>query len=298
MNYEKFKTTTVSSLQQHFGEQAAVSLHSIIKNNNIHLDGLTIYDSSVNISPTLYLNDYYQDYLAGRPFDDVLKDIIEAYQKHIPKESMDFSFFTDYHKVKFQIIYKLINYEQNQILLKDVPHFRFLDLAVVFCCFLPDTPNGAASILIHHSHLKFWNIGAEQLYELATTNTPILLPYTIDSMENTLKSLCPKLWEEAHESQTKESVMMYVLSNSEKLYGASAILYPDVLSYFAGKLNCDFYILPSSIHEVLLLPIQPDTTPYELNCIIRDVNQSHVLKEEILSDHVYIFRQNLGFVTQ
>lgn len=298
MNYETFKTTTVSSLQKHFGSQAAVSLHSILKNNNIQLDGLTIYDSSVNISPTLYLNDYYDDYLAGTPFDDVLKDIIETYKKHLPKESMDFSFFTDYDKVKFQIIYKLINYEQNQFLLKDVPHFRFLDLAVVFCCFLPDTPNGAASILIHNSHLNFWNIQTEQLYGLAAANTPILLPYTIDSMEHTLRSLCPKLWEGAHVSQTKENPMMYVLSNSEKLYGASAILYPEVLSYFAGKLNSDLYILPSSIHEVLLLPIQPDTAPYELNCIIRDVNQSHVLKEEILSDHVYIFRQNLGFVTQ
>jgi len=298
MNYGTFKTSTAASIQKYFGNHTVVSLQPIIKNNNIHLDGLTIQDASINISPTIYLNDYYEDYLAGKTFDRILEEIIELYQKNLPTENIDFSFFTDYEKVKYHIIYKLVNYKQNQFLLKDVPHFCFLDLAVVFCCFMPDTPSGAASILIHLHHLKLWDIKAEDLYELAVKNTPILLPYTIDSMENTLKSLCPNLWEEACNSDTKETAQMYVLSNSEKLYGASAILYPDVLSYFSGKLNSDLYILPSSIHEVLLLPIQPDTHTSDLNCIIQEVNQSHVLKEEILSNHVYIFKQNLGFITQ
>ena len=43
------------------------------------------------------------------------------------------------------------------------------------------------------------------------------------------------------------------LTNTEKLYGASAILYPNILSYFAKRLKADLYLLPSSIHEVLLL---------------------------------------------
>lgn len=90
---------------------------------------------------------------------------------------------------------------------------------------------------------------------------------------------------------------MYVLTNTEKLYGASAILYPNILSYFAKRLKADLYLLPSSIHEVLLLPNCPDINLSELNCIVQEVNQSHVQKEEILSDHAYLFKQDAGLFT-
>ena len=187
MNYETFKSSAVTSIQNYFGDNASVSLHPIIKNNNIRLDGLLIQDQSFNVTPTLYLNHYYEDYLSGKPFSSVLDDIVTAYQTHLPKENIDFSFFKDYEKIKYQIIYKLINYQQNQNLLKDVPYFRFLDLAVVFCCYLPDMPGGNATILIHNHHLELWHITADLLHDLAVKNTPILLPYEIAGMEDILK---------------------------------------------------------------------------------------------------------------
>lgn len=298
MNYEAFKSSAITSIQNYFGETARVSLHPITKNNNIQLDGLTIQEPSANITPTIYLNHYYEDYLSGKPLSSVVDDIIIAYQKNVPKEQIDFSFFMDYDKVKYQIIYKLINYRQNHKLLQDIPHFRFLDLAIVFCCYLPDMPNGNATILIHNHHLNLWKITADLLYELAIKNTPILLPYEIAGMEDTLKKLCPEFCLPV--STAKSSMRlpsMYVLSNTEKLYGASAMLYPDVMSYFANSIHCDLYILPSSIHEVLLLPKETDSDTSDLNLIIQDVNASQVPKEEILSDHVYIFDRASGFIT-
>jgi len=92
--------------------------------------------------------------------------------------------------------------------------------------------------------------------------------------------------------------MLYVLSNTEKYYGASAILYPEVLSFFADLRESDLYILPSSIHEVLLLPKDSRTHAEDLNCIIQEVNASQVLKEEVLSDHFYYFDRSLGIITQ
>lgn len=297
MNYETFKTSTVNSIQKYFGDKASVSLQSITKNNNIRMDGLIIQDSSINIAPTIYLNYYYEDYLAGKPLPAVWDAIIASYQDNLPKNNMDLSFFTDYNKVKYQIIYKLVNYGQNAGLLKDVPHFRYLDLAVVFCCYLSDAPGGNASILIHNHHLDLWNVTADTLYELAVKNTPILLPYELKSMEDTLKALCPDFPLASAAGAPDHSSEMYVLSNTEKLYGASAILYPDILSYFGKLSGCDFYILPSSIHEVLLLPKGPHSHISDLNCIVRDVNGSQLLEEEILSDHAYIYDRSLGFVT-
>lgn len=297
MNYETFKTSTVNSIQKYFGDKASVSLHSITKNNNIRMDGLIIQDSSINIAPTIYLNYYYEDYLAGKPLPAVWDAIIASYQDNLPQKNMDLSFFTDYNKVKYQIIYKLVNYMQNSELLKDVPHFRYLDLAVVFCCYLSDAPGGNASILIHNHHLDLWNVTADTLYELAVKNTPILLPYELKSMEDTLKTLCPDFPLTSAAGAPEHDSAMYVLSNTEKLYGASAILYPDILSYFGKLTGCDFYILPSSIHEVLLLPKDPHSNISDLNCIVRDVNGSQLLEEEILSDHAYIYDRSLGFIT-
>ena len=297
LSYETFKTSIVSFLQTHFGGDTDVSLQPIVKNNNLKLDGLIIQSAAINVSPTIYLNAYYEDYLSGTPISTIQNEIMAAYHKNLPKHSMDFSFFTDFEKVKYQIIYKLINYEQNFPLLEHVPHVKFLDLAVVFCCFLPDTPNGAATILIHKHHLGLWNIDENCLYELAMKNTPILLPCEIKSMNDVMKSLCPEIQADESFPDAAKPPEMYVLTNTEKLYGASAILYPNILSYFAKRLKADLYLLPSSIHEVLLLPNCPDINLSELNCIVQEVNQSHVQKEEILSDHAYLFKQDAGLFT-
>ncbi len=299
MNYETFKSSAVTSIQNYFGENTSVSLHPIIKNNDIRLDGLLIQDQSRNITPTIYLNHYYEEYLSGKPLSSVFEDIILAYQNNVPKENIDFSFFMDYDKVKHQIIYKLINHRRNQNLLKDIPHFRFLDLAIVFCCYLPSMPNGNAMILIHNHHLNIWQITADTLYDLAIKNTPILLPYEIAGMEATLKKLCPEFCLPPTTAAVSTDLpSMYVLSNTEKLYGASALLYPDVVSRFADSIHSDLYILPSSIHEALLLPKEKGSDDITgLNLIIQDINASQVPKEEILSDHVYIFEQASGFIT-
>ena len=212
---------------------------------------------------------------------------------------MDLSFFTDFDRVKYRIIYKLIHRQKNLTLLEDIPHYLFLDLAVVFCCYLPDTPNGNGSILIHNNHMDYWKITAKTLYDLAIKNTPILLPYELKSMEDVLKCMCPAESAPSLEADlTTDTPSMYVLSNTEKLYGASAMLYPDVISSFANFLDSDLCILPSSIHEVLLLPIKERSHDLELDHIVREVNASQVLEEDILSDHAYYFDRTAGLITQ
>lgn len=298
MDYEAFQSYIVNSLQKHFGDTASISLQPIVKNNQKQLDGLMIQDFSINITPTIYLNYYYDDYLAGQPLSDILEDIIASYRDNLPAQNMDFSFFTDYEKVKYRIVYKLINRRKNKELLSDVPYFCFLDLAVVFCCYLPDTPHGNATILIHNHHLKLWGVHADDLYDLALTNTPILLPYELKSMEDILHSFHPEHMDLAHiRQEISDAPTMYVLSNTEKLYGASALLYPKVIPYFAQMMDCDFFILPSSIHEILLLPKEPGCCIADLNCIVQEVNRSQVLAEEVLSDHVYTFERSLGFIS-
>lgn len=297
MTYQEFKQHIVTGLQQEFPPATRISIQDIIKNNDIHLDGLTVFTEGCNISPTIYLNYYYSQYEKGRPLPEIYRDIRNAYQENSPSINIDISFFTIYSKVKSRIVFKLINYQRNRELLKNVPYFRFLDLAIVFHCLAKTNETGTATILIQNRHLSLWDITKDDLYALAMANTPKLLPYDLRNMTDVLKEL---LWEDQcfpGEFSSQEVFPMYLLSNRRKLHGSVCMLYPNLLSDFSRRLGCDLYLLPSSIHEVLIIPANQNGTYEELSDMVREVNATQLSGEEILSDHVYYFSRETGKLT-
>ena len=90
---------------------------------------------------------------------------------------------------------------------------------------------------------------------------------------------------------------LYVLTNSDKLFGASVILYPHLLESIAKRMDCDFIILPSSIHEVLLIPDSSENKSLHYDAIIQEVNLTQLSPEEILSDHAYYYQRNSDSIT-
>lgn len=288
MNYNEFKQAIKQTLTLRLGEHTTLSIQEITKNNNTHLDGLTITKENLNISPTIYLNDYFSKYQNGASMEEICDAILVIYQNNQPKKNIDISFFTDYEKVKNRIVFKLINYEKNKPLLEKVPHFRYLDLAIVFHCLIDSTENGSATILIYTHHLAYWGITKDNLYELALFNTPKLLPYDLRDMSDVIKEL---LGSDSTftAAETACPYPMYVLTNTHKLHGSTCLLYQNLLSKFARKLDMDFFVLPSSIHEVLLIPAYNRFSADELNAMVQEVNATQLSAEEILSDHVYYF---------
>lgn len=296
MTYQEFKENILHTISAELGTGYRICIQDIIKNNDTHLDGLTILSENSNISPTIYLNYYYEQFLSNHSFSSVVKDILDSYQKNAPKENINICFFTDFDNVKNRIIFKLVNYERNSELLTKVPHIKYLDLALVFNCFIESSPQSCATILIHHHHLSFWNISAEDLYSLALKNTPELLPYQMQDMSEIVADLF-------HDTLTEQfpdvfcPSPMYVLSNITKLNGAGCILYEDLLSDIAEKVDSDFYIIPSSIHEVLIIPTAY-AAPYEAICgMVQEINTSQLTREEVLSDSVYYYSRILGKIT-
>ena len=296
MTYQEFKQNTIHAISTKLGPSYRIALQDIIKNNDIHLDGLTILSEQSNISPTIYLNYYYEQYLAGKSLSEIFEDILLTYHNNVPKGNIDISFFTDYQKVKDHIIFKLVNYERNKELLSKVPHIRYLDLAIVFNCLVNTTSEGFATILIYHHHLSFWNISIEELHTLAMQNTPRLLSYHLQNMTEILTRIISDENADLLEEDF-DLFPMYVLSNTSKLNGSGCILYEDLLSEISYRLDSDLYILPSSIHEVLLIPTKHATSYAELSSMVCEVNATQLSKEEILSDHVYYYSRDTGAVS-
>jgi len=296
-NYSEFKQHILTDLQKHLGSDIRVTVQDIIKNNDTHLDGLTLLSARYNLSPTIYLNYYFKQYEDGRSLSDIEDDILKVYRDNCPSANIDISFFTDYDKVKSRIVFKLVNYERNRELLQEVPHYRFLDLSIVFNCLVESSPSGSATILIHNHHLSYWGITKDDLYALAQQNTPRLLSYDLRNMTDILKELLADEELPADAPDVATAYPMYVLTNRYKLNGSGCILYRNLLRDFANRLESDLFILPSSVHEVLIIPVKNQTTHQELSDMVKDVNSSQLSREEILSDHVYYFCRESGQIT-
>lgn len=296
MTYQEFKSNIIQTISAKLGSAYRVTLQDIIKNNDTHLDGLTILSENSNISPTIYLNYYYEQYTSGKSLPSICEEILHSYYQNAPGTNIDISFFTDFEKVKSRVIFKLVNYERNKELLKKVPHVRYLDLALIFNCFLDASEGGCATILIYHHHLSFWNISAEELYSLAKKNTPKLLRYQVQNIAEVIMNLFS---EECNGMlhDTLEPIPMYVLSNHIKLHGSGCMLYEDLLSDISAKMDSDFYILPSSIHEVLLIPVKNAASYTELVTMVKEINSTQLTREEILSDCVYLYSRHTGKIT-
>ena len=288
MKFEEFTKAIKEKLQENLGESYKVEIQQVRKNNDVLLCGLTIHSKETNIIPTIYLEAFYELYKNDMPMEKIITKIFKTYQESLPKENIDMNFFKDFEKVKDRIVYRLIHGERNKELLKDIPHIPFWDLAICFSYAFHSDELGDGMILIHNDHVENWNVNHSRLMQLAEVNTPKLFPATFYGINEVLKQMHVDIdLSECVEEQ------LYVLTNQKKIYGAASILYPGTLSLVAEQLKSDFYILPSSIHEVLILRKERFQEMQQegkyLHKIIRDINYVELAAEEVLSDYPYFY---------
>lgn len=287
MNYQDFICYVQNGIQKQLGPHMEVTLHQVTKNNSIHLDGLTITTPQEIMSPTIYLNSYYDNYQNhGQSLSDIIDEIKRIYEKSRCGPVVEPDFYTNFEKAGRHVVCKLISYSRNLQLLEKIPFIPFLDLAIVFYYLFEDETIGNSSILVHHSHLKLWNITPEELYKIARQNTPRLLLPDFRSMEHVISDI---LGDDLFEEDFSDSLPMYVLSNETKNYGAVLMIYDYILSEIGQQLGSDYYILPSSIHECIIVPSTVCQSRKDLQDMVREINETQVLPEDILSDHVYYY---------
>lgn len=283
--YEDFKDLVVEAVASRI--EGRVALQVITKNNGLKLDGLTIMTENTNISPTIYLNYYFEEYIK-HGLEAVVDKIMEQYEQNKSEAPIDLSFFTEVEKVRNKIKMKLVNYEKNEELLEKVPHIKYLDLAIIFYVEVENKQNeGLATIQIYNHHLSFWDLREEELFELAKKN-----------MENdfVIESIFRTLFDDADDNfrsmvQVVESYFkMHIVTNKVHMYGAIGILQSELLNEFMERNESEkLIIIPSSVHEALLIPCDEETELPALNEMIREVNDMQLLPEEILSYSAYIY---------
>ncbi len=295
MEFTSFTTLVREEVEKRAGESYKVRINDVRKNNGVILRGLTVMQDDSNISPTIYLNNYYEAYENGEAtLVNVVNDVMDTYYRNKVNQSVDMRYFMNYACVKEHIVYKLVNTEKNKELLEDIPHVEFLDLSVVFQCLVAKECFGTASILIHNAHIKLWDIPVMELFRAAKDNTQRILGYEIKGINDAIYEIMQEDEQEGFcfdgcIAEFADSVPMYVLSNKSRVEGAACMIYPDLIKDFAEALGSSLYIIPSSIHELLLLPVTNANESQDIKNMIREINDTQVKMEEILSYSLYLF---------
>ncbi len=283
MEYRRFMEQVTQRVRARAGENARVDVNTIYKNNIRPMDGLTILRLDENVSPAIYLWDYYERYEQGVSMDQIAEEILEYHDRNQRGGRFDVSFYTDFEKVRGRIVFRLIHYGKNQELLREIPHRRFLDLAVIYYYKMESSFFGSASILVKNSHMGMWRTEEETLYRLARENTLRLLPWEFMDIVD----LIGELTGTDRELGLYQEIPLFVLSNSEKNYGAALILYPHVLEAVGDQLGTDYFVLPSSIHECIIIPAVYGLEAKLLHEMVEEMNEEHVEPEEVLGASVY-----------
>lgn len=289
---EEIKGSIKEYLCQYPIEKIEVS--QMLKNNGVVETGLIVRMEESQIAPNIYLEYYYKLYKDGKDISEILSDITEAYL--YAWDQVKDKEYTPYNEEQIQkkLFVRLVNQAQNEEFLKEYPHIPYLDLAITFRYVVLADGDKIGSAIVSYDDMARWGYDLQTLYKYALGNMramfcPKLLP--LDEM------LAEKFDELGIEDAPEASENLYVLTNEFGMNGASFMLYEDILNSFSVKMNQNFYILPSSIHEVLLVPDIEGVDVGFLADTVREVNAVAVAKMEYLSDSVYYYDSGMKRVS-
>ena len=226
-----------------------ISFQTITKNNGVRLHGCLLRRNESHIAPTLYMENFYDLYRGGMSVGETAEAMLRICVSSLD-DIREFDFAPeDWESVRKMIGMKVLGYERNPELLRRVPYIRYEDLAIVFIFVLKEAgiPGGVAVITSELTGL--WGISAEELFAQARQSAPVLLEPVVTNIREMIGD-CPEELEEVIDD-TAGSVDMYILTNRNQTYGASALFYPGLLEKVTEYLGGGFYILPSSVHEVI-----------------------------------------------
>lgn len=314
-NYKTFFNGLSADLLKELGADYEAQAITNTQNNGIFKKGILIRHRDESSAPAIYLDTYYEDFCTGKCLNDIIRQVLFTY-----RDSSDLCKKQCFQEIDFtpcamknKIILRMVNYARNAESLRTLPHIRIHDLAIIFHFMIYRDEESIGTIKFTREHFRDYtdNSGGKtpifttlgELFFLALENTKKIFPARLNYLDDVLNVFLsgqdfsgqspsrrdlpsiPFSTTSLGEKDTDKT--LFVFTNELGINGAACILYPDILAKLTAYFGSDFYILPSSIHELLLLPGADAFCREELNDIIREINLSQVPGEEMLSDHAY-----------
>lgn len=295
MRLEKFAEEVLKGVEEKAGGTLKVQIVSANKNNGVTLTGITASRPESSGGACIYLNGYYEGYCDSQiTLDWVTEDVYVKLMEHRNDlDGVDMKALWDWEAAKTRIRAKLVNREMNCGFLKKVPHRDFLDLAVIYYVTLDGlSESGTAAFTVSKKNMEAWKKDENALYQMAVSNMRLDGEPVFEDMEEIIRSMIPDGMPDLAVGMPK--IRSYVLTNPKKVFGAVELLDGNTLTEIGDKLGSDYMVLPSSLHESIILPVDGRISYQELADIVTDINRNVVSIVERLSDHVYLYERKEG----
>lgn len=299
MNYEEFMGKVTEEFMSYMPEKykdMELRVDKVHKTNRT-LDGMHIVDDAAGnhqVSPTIYINDMYDKYMQCADFEAVMNECVEsmvAAYGEIGKVGP-----IDLNSAKDNIVFQLINTEQNKELLEMIPNRQYLDLSIIYRLLVKMDEDGMQSAVITNKLAEHLGFTEEQLMKLAVENTRRIFPPVVKTMNDVIRELVSPEMAALMIDCIPEENLMWVIGNDRGINGAISMLYEDKLHKLALQLNDDLYIFPSSTHEVIAVRASKHD-PYECAEMVAQINLAEVVLEERLSNQVYHYDKDARRLT-
>lgn len=277
-----------------------------VKNNGVILTGLSAHVPGENISPVIYMNDFYDEVKQGMPIEDIMESIVRCVEQCRNDSMMNLNVGNhDIDMLQEKVTPMLINGKANRDMLQSMPHVQVEDLAMIFKVDM-NIPGGGGigTMKVKNEMLERWGISKEELYSRAVSNiqkydAPVLAPMSEMVFELSMNSDTEtNLLEKPEMYNEYKDEALFVLTNESRHHGTAALVCPEVMNKVHELMPEGFYILPSSIHETLIVSKDCDLSPKHLGQMVREINHEMVDREDVLSDRVYEYDKDLGKIRQ
>lgn len=295
MSFEEFRENILQEIRARADGAFQVKKHDVIKNNNVKQAGIAVVvKEETNIGPCVYLDEFYREYESdGMKFDEIVDEVyrlILKYGEDMP--DVDLSGFRNWETVHGDIYPKLVNAKQNKELLEKIPHRNFLDLAVVYYAVARNhAREDIGTVLIYNGHMEIWGQEEENLYQTAMRNMRADGETDLITLETIIKRIAGITFPKK-DGNASHDTDMYILTNRHRRFGAAEILDKKTLRMIADQLGDRFIVLPSSVHETIVLPPKEEAEYGRLADMVREVNDTQVDVEERLSYHMYVYSRD------
>ena len=285
MSFETFLEELKASVDAHFSDGTVLEYRKIVKNNGVALTGACLSrPGGEDDSPRkqiVYLDQIYQAMAENPDIPAVTSRLLEVLEAPLPGELAGVS-VEEWEDVKDRVILRLIGLERNRERLEKLVHREFLDMAITCCLLFTGSGIGQAVTEISEAIREGWGVSEEEIFSAAMENTARLLPDTLRTLR-----------EAAQIPDDDVSENIFVLSNSTLFLGAAALLYTGALKELSERFDSDLFILPTSIHELIVLSADGMTADF-LRKAVESVNAADVPPEEVLTDSVYRYVKETG----
>ena len=266
------------------GEDYEINCSNVQKNNGTELVGITIRENDIMVAPCIYLEDSKLESISANEY---ATEIIECYRANNVSDFSDMK-ITEWEWVKQRISARLVNTEMNMELLKKYVNMPFLNLSLIMQVIVKEGKEGVMTTMVDKHMLKIWNVSENDVYEAAMENLSnnrenIVLKNIKDIFQEVL-SLDSNDWDNSDND-------MIVLTNKNNSFGANIITNREIMSEISHQLG-SYYVLPSSIHETILLKDDGGVSADALLEMVMSVNREVLNKVDFLADNVFYFDCN------